>query len=81
MQIMTVFMQRPQRISGRHVMEHYLELVRQAKQGDADAFARLYQEVYEDLYRFAVYILKETVTTKGDIYGKFYMQIKKVICT
>ena len=40
-------------------MEHYLELVRQAKQGDADAFARLYQEVYEDLYRFAVYILKD----------------------
>ena len=44
-------------------MEHYLELVRQAKQGDADAFACLYQEVYEDLYRFAIYTLKNLVET------------------
>jgi RNA polymerase sigma factor, sigma-70 family len=67
MQIMTVFMQRPQRISGRHVMEHYLELVRQAKQGDADAFACLYQEVYEDLYRFAVYTLKDPVDAQDAV--------------
>ena len=39
-------------------MDGYLELVRAAKHGDADAFAGLYQEIYEDLYRFAVYILK-----------------------
>lgn len=67
MQIMTVFMQRPQRISGRHVMEHYLELVQQAKQGDADAFACLYQEVYEDLYRFAVYTLKDPVDAQDAV--------------
>lgn len=42
-------------------MDNYLELVRRAKRGDADAFASLYQEIYEDLYRFAVYILKNTV--------------------
>lgn len=39
-------------------MDGYLELVRAAKHGDADAFASLYQEIYEDLYRFAVFILK-----------------------
>lgn len=42
-------------------MDNYLELVKRAKQGDAEAFAGLYQEVYEDLYRFAVYILKNSV--------------------
>lgn len=40
-------------------MEQYLELVRQAKHGSTDAFASLYQEVYEDLYRFAVYVLQD----------------------
>ena len=39
-------------------MDGYLELVRAAKHGDADAFASLYQEIYEDLYRFAVFILQ-----------------------
>jgi len=39
-------------------MDNYLEMVRKAKHGSADAFACLYQEIYEDLYRFAVYILK-----------------------
>ena len=48
-------------------MEHYLELVRQAKQGDADAFACLYQEVYEDLYRFAVYTLKDPVDAQDAV--------------
>lgn len=42
-------------------MDQYLELVRQAKRGDVDAFASLYQNIYEDLYRFAVYILKDSV--------------------
>lgn len=39
-------------------MDNYLETVHKAKRGDTDAFASLYQEIYEDLYRFAVYILK-----------------------
>lgn len=34
------------------------ELVRQAKSGDAHAFAQLYEAVYKDLYRFAVYTLQ-----------------------
>lgn len=48
-------------------MDHYLELVRRAKQGDTDAFACLYQEVYEDLYRFAVYILKDPVDAQDAV--------------
>ena len=48
-------------------MEHDLELVQQAKQGDADAFACLYQEVYEDLYRFAVYTLKDPVDAQDAV--------------
>lgn len=39
-------------------MDNYLEMVRKAKRGDIDAFAALYQEIYKDLYRFAVYVLK-----------------------
>lgn len=48
-------------------MDYYLELVRQAKRGDTDAFARLYQEVYEELYRFAVYILKDPVDAQDAV--------------
>ena len=48
-------------------MDQYLELVRQAKQGNADAFASLYQEIYEDLYRFAVYILKDPVDAQDAV--------------
>ncbi len=48
-------------------MGHDLELVRQAKRGDADAFACLYQEIYEDLYRFAVYILKDPVDAQDAV--------------
>lgn len=49
------------------VMDHYLELVRRAKRGNADAFASLYQEIYEDLYRFAVYTLKNTVDAQDAV--------------
>ncbi len=42
-------------------MDQYLKLVYRAKHGSVDAFADLYQEVYEDLYRFAVYTLKNSV--------------------
>ena len=34
------------------------ELIRQAQTGDAHAFALLYESVYKDLYRFAVYTLR-----------------------
>lgn len=34
------------------------ELVKKAKQGDRQAFASLYEMIYKDLYRFAVYTMK-----------------------
>lgn len=39
-------------------MEYSTTLVIQAKQGDVHAFARLYEIIYQDLYRFALYTLK-----------------------
>ena len=39
-------------------MDSYLELVRRARRQDASAFARLYEEIYKDLYKFALYTLK-----------------------
>lgn len=41
-------------------MENYLQLVKKAKQGDAEAFAALYEDIYENMYRFALYTLKNT---------------------
>ena len=38
-------------------MDTKLQLVRQAKQGNAQAFAALYQNIYHNLYRFALYTL------------------------
>ena len=38
-------------------MEHYTELVNRAKQGDIQAFSRLYESCYKDMYRFALYNL------------------------
>ena len=38
-------------------MDTKLQLVRAAKQGDAEAFATLYREIYQNLYRFALYML------------------------
>lgn len=44
----------------RSVMEQNLQFVRRAKQGDAEAFAKLYEESYENMYRFALYTLRNT---------------------
>lgn len=33
------------------------ELVKKAKKGDPKAFAKLYEQVYQDLYRFALYMM------------------------
>lgn len=45
-------------------MENYLLLVKQAKNGDTKAFASLYETVYEDMYRFALYTLKNPEDAK-----------------
>lgn len=39
-------------------METNAELTERARRGDAHAFAELYRECYEELYRFALYTLK-----------------------
>lgn len=39
-------------------MKYNLIDIKKAKQGDVAAFANLYRQVYEDLYRFALYNLK-----------------------
>lgn len=39
-------------------MEQLIELVKRAKAKDATAFAGLYELLYKDLYRFALYTLK-----------------------
>lgn len=41
-------------------MENYLQLVKKAKRGDTEAFAALYEEIYENMYRFALYTLRNT---------------------
>ncbi len=39
-------------------MENTVKLVELAKHGNKDAFATLYEQIYKDLYRFALYTLK-----------------------
>ena len=41
-------------------MEERQAYVRQARLGDAGAFSKLYEEYYQDLYRFALYTLKNS---------------------
>lgn len=48
-------------------MENYLLLVGQAKKGDTKAFARLYEMVYEDMYRFALYLLNHPEDAKDAV--------------
>lgn len=39
-------------------METREELIKQAVEGDPHAFSRLYEEIYQDLYRYAYYMLQ-----------------------
>ena len=39
-------------------MNQNLQQIKKAKSGDTEAFAELYKEIYLDLYRFALYTLK-----------------------
>ena len=41
-------------------MEERQAYVRKARLGDAGAFSKLYEEYYQDLYRFALYTLKNS---------------------
>jgi RNA polymerase sigma-70 factor (ECF subfamily) len=44
-----------------------LDLVCRAKRGDTDAFAELYSYLYGDLYRFAIYTLKNTADAEDAV--------------
>ncbi|MBR5565323.1 MAG: RNA polymerase sigma factor [Roseburia sp.] len=67
-------------------MEVNIIEVKKAKRGDAAAFAGLYQQIYADLYRFALYTLKnkndaedvvsETVVDAFASIGKLYQAEK-----
>ena len=41
-------------------MNENTQWVREAKDGDPEAFSKLYEMVYKDLYKFALYTLKNT---------------------
>lgn len=40
-------------------MAEQKELIRAAKKGDQQAFGQLYEQIYQDLYKFAYYTLKD----------------------
>lgn len=61
-------------------MEQYTELIERAKFGDAAAFSQVYQEIYLDLYRFALYTLKNSHDAE-DIVGDTVMDAWKEIRT
>ena len=48
-------------------MEKDRELVIRAKQGDVQAFADLYEGIYRDLYRFAVYTLRNEADAEDTV--------------
>ena len=62
-------------------MEYNTDLVNQAKLGDAHAFARLYEMIYRDLYRFALYTLKnshDAEDTVSDTVTDAFRQIRSL---
>ena len=53
-------------------MKQNLQQIKKAKAGDTDAFAELYSSIYSDLYRFALYTLKNP-TDAEDIVSETVM--------
>ena len=58
-QISALFTDR-QTFEGGNDMEYNTELTERARAGDIHAFALLYETIYRDLYRFALYTLKNS---------------------
>jgi RNA polymerase sigma-70 factor (ECF subfamily) len=61
----TIYMKRfgwaekiPRKFTYGEAMEKERVLVKRAKHGDVDAFAQLYEQIYQNLYRFALYTLR-----------------------
>lgn len=62
-------------------MEDYKDLVNQAKNYDKEAFAELYRMVYQDMYRFALYTLKNQQDAEdavGDTITDAFATIQKL---
>ena len=62
-------------------METKLLLVRRAREGDAEAFAVLYQNIYQSLYRFALYMLGNPADAEdavGDAVADAWVTMKKL---
>jgi RNA polymerase sigma-70 factor (ECF subfamily) len=62
-------------------MESSLNLIRRARSGDADAFAELYGEIYKDMYRFALYTLRNTADAEdavSEAVADAYASIRKL---
>ena len=62
-------------------MVEYKVLVEQAKKKDKEAFAKLYELVYQDMYRFALYTLKNPQDAEdvvSDTVIDAYESIKKL---
>ncbi len=63
------------------MMNDYLKKVKSAKRGDVDAFAELYSEIYESMYRFALYTLRNTSDAEdavSDAVTDAFASIKKL---
>lgn len=45
-------------LAERRVMKDRNELIESAKAGNSQAFAKLYEEIYKDLYHYALYMLQ-----------------------
>ena len=60
-----------------------MKLVRRAKRGDVDAFAELYAGIYKDMYRFALYTLRNTSDAEdavSDAVTDAFASIRKQMC-
>ena len=56
--------------------------VQQAKKGDSHAFARLYEIYYKDLYHFALYYTKDSITAEDAVSSavlKAFEQLHKLL--
>ena len=57
------------------------DLIARARQGDRDAFAELYAQIYQDLYRFALYTLRnrhDAEDVVADTVMAAYEQIRRL---
>lgn len=53
-------------------------LVRQAKKGSAGAFSALYEDIYLDLYRFALYIMKQPQDAEDAVSDAVIIAFEKI---